>query len=148
MANDCIPYNEDADRLPAQATATIAGKRFVKISAGRDSGPLIPATAQVGASDPVDGGRIQVAQCAASSDRAIGVSSWDAANDEGLTVIREGVVPVTSGAAITAGAPVMTDANGKAIAWVFATSNANPVLGYCVDTVAGADVDAQILLAL
>src|SRR3954467_6759927 len=109
--NECIPWFETADRIPAQAGVgqTILGKRFVRPTAARLSGPLIPATAQVGASDPTDGGRIQVGQCVAG-ELALGVSSWDAATGEGLDVITEGVVPVTTGAVnLAAGVAVQSD---------------------------------------
>lgn len=137
--NECIPWYEDADRLSAQATAAVNGKRFVKVSAARTSGPLIPATAQIGASDPTDGGRIQVAQCVAG-DPSLGVSSWDAAIGEGLDVITEGVVPVVAGAAITAGQEVQSDANGQAIPLA-----AGKKIGYAVDAAANG-ADAQIKL--
>lgn len=140
-ANECIPWLETADRIPAQASAAVNGKRFVKPSANRISGPMIPATAQVGASDPTDGGRIQAAQCVAG-DHSIGVSSWDAAIGEGFTVIAEGVVPVLAGAAIAVGQAVQSDANGAAIPLA-----AGVKLGVAVDGAANA-ADAQIKLAV
>jgi hypothetical protein len=140
-SNECIPWQEDADRLPVQASAAITGKRFIKPSGARLSGPLIPATAQVGASDPVDGGRIQAAQCVAG-DHSIGVSSWDMAVGEGGVAISEGVVPVTAGAAITAGQAVQSDANGAAIPLA-----AGVKLGTAVDSAANG-ADAQIKLVL
>lgn len=140
MANDCIPFEEFADRVPAQATATVTGKRFVNVSANRISGPGIPATAQVGASDPTDGGRIQVAHATAAG-RAFGVSSWDAATGEGLVVIRSGVVPVTAGANIAAGASVEVGTTGQAI-----TLAAGVAVGICVNGVlSGADAEIALI---
>lgn len=141
MANDLIPWVEDADRIPCQATAAVGGKRFVKPSANRLSGPMIPATAQVGNSDPTDGGRIQAAQCVAG-DHSIGVSSWDAAIGEGFTAVSEGIVPVVAGAAIAVGQAVQSDANGAAIPLA-----AGAKLGVAVDGAANA-ADAQIKLIL
>jgi hypothetical protein len=144
--NECIPFYEEADRLAVQAAAgqTIVGKRFVSPSANRLSGPLIPATAQIGASDPTDGGRIQVAHTAAGGF-PLGVSSWDAATGEGLDAIRVGVVPVTAAAAIAAGAQVEVGANGQVQTWG-GTIATRPV-GVCVDgALSGAD--AQIALAI
>lgn len=141
MANDLIPWVEDADRIPCQATAAVGGKRFVKPSAARQSGPMIPATAQVGNSDPTDGGRIQAAQCVAG-DHALGVSSWDAAIGEGFTCVTEGIVPVVAGAAITAGQAVQSDANGAAIPLA-----AGVKLGLAVDSTAnGADAQIKLLV--
>lgn len=139
MANDCIPWLEDADRITAQATAAVTGKRFVNASAARTSGPLIPATAQVGASDPTDGGRIQAAHAAAAG-HALGVSSWDAAIGEGFTIIAEGVVPVTAGAAITAGDAIEVGANGTAVPLATGVK-----VGVAVDSTANG-ADAQIKL--
>lgn len=150
-ANECIPWYEVADRLTGQATAAVTGKRFVVPSATRASGPLIPATAQVGASDPTDGGNIKVAHAAAGG-AALGVSSWDAAIGEKVTVICEGVVPVTADGAIAAGDPIVVGATGKAKtrAATGAVDNLDdlPVtVGIAVDAaVDGAD--AQIKLSL
>lgn len=139
MANDCIPWEEEGTRLPCQASAAVGGKRFVKPSGPRLSGPMIPATAQVGSSDPTDGGRIQAAQCVAG-DPSIGVASFDAAITEGFTAISEGVVPVVAGAAIAAGQRVQADANGAAIPLA-----AGIALGIAVDA-AASGADAQIKL--
>jgi hypothetical protein len=141
--NECIPWFEEADRLPAQATAAVNGKRFVKASAARVSGPMIPATAQIGASDPTDGGRIQMAQTGAGGV-ALGVSSWDAAIGEGFTCLCVGVVPVVTGASnLAAGVAVQSDANGQAVVWDGTVGSAK--LGVTVDSsLAGAD--AQIKL--
>lgn len=144
--NDCIPFYEQGDRLPAQAgvAGAVVGKRFVNASAARLSGPAIPATAQIGASDPVDGGNIQVNHAAAGA-KALGVSSWDAAVGGGLDVIRQGVVPVTPIADIGAGVPVECDAVGKVKPW--AGTVATQIVGVCVDAVTVASgLDAQIAL--
>jgi hypothetical protein len=140
--NELIPWFEDAARLPAQATAPVLGKRFVRASAARISGPMIPATAQIGASDPTDGGRIQAAQCVAG-EAALGVSTWDAATGEGFDIIREGVVPITTGVAnLAAGVAVQSDANGAAILLAAGTK-----LGVTVD-VSLAGADSQVALQL
>jgi hypothetical protein len=139
MANDCIPWEEDGSRLPCAAAAAVIGKRFIAVTANRPSGPLIPATAQIGASDPTDGGRIQVGPPAAGG-HVLGVSSWDAAIGEGLDAIREGVVPVLAGAALAAGQAVQTDATGQAIPLA-----AGIKCGYAVNG-AASGADAEIAL--
>lgn len=54
--------------------------------------------------------------CAANA-KAVGVSAFDAASGEPITVYGAGnIVPVTAGGAISAGAYVASDANGKAVA--------------------------------
>jgi hypothetical protein len=137
--NDCIPWYEDSDRLPAEAFTAVTGKRFVIPAAARLSGPMIPATAQVGTSDPTDGGNIRVGHAAAAG-AALGVSSWDAAVGEKLTVICEGVVPVQAGAALTAGQRVEVGANGTAVPLA-----AGVPVGIAVDSTANG-ADAQIKL--
>lgn len=140
--NDCIPWYEDADRLPAEAFTAVTGKRFVIPAAARLSGPMIPATAQVGTSDPTDGGNIRVAHAVAGAI-ALGVSSWDAAVGEKLTILTDGVVPVLAGAAITAGNQIQVGANGTAIPWD--GTLASRVVGIAVDDTANG-ADAQIKL--
>lgn len=132
--NDCIPYKRPGEDLSCRASAAVTGKRFVKVSGARTSGPGLSATAE--------GSVYQAQQCVAG-DRALGVSSWDAALNEIFTAIVGGVVPVNSGAAIAAGAEVQSDANGNAI-----TLAAGKSLGICMNTVSGAGVDAEIKLAL
>lgn len=139
-ANLCVPFYNPDDTLTAITTAAVTGKRMVDISATRSSGPGIPATAQIGASDPTEGGNYKVAHCAAGA-KAFGVAEYDAASGAQVGVIREGIVPVTSGAAIAAGAQVEVGANGKVI--TLATGIA---VGKNLATVAGADVDAEIAL--
>lgn len=142
--NECIPWMEDADRPPVQATAAVTGKRFVAPSAIRISGPLIPATAQIGASDPTDGGRIQVAHCPAGAT-PLGVASWDMATGEGGVALREGIVPVTAAANIAFGAAVEVGANGQVQTWGGTIATAK--VGIAVDSVlSGADAQIALLL--
>jgi hypothetical protein len=147
MANDCIPVFESADRVTGQATAAINGKRFIKISANKTSSLIPSGAAQVGASDPTEGGNYSFAQCVLN-DAAIGVSTWDAAIGEKVGAIREGIVPVAAGSTITFGQLVGSDANGMAIPATAAVR----ILGMAMTgsgTVAVAgDRDCEILLQL
>lgn len=138
--NELIPFYETADRLTAQASAAVTGKTFVTVSGNRTSGPSIPATAQVGASDPTEGGNYQVAPPTAAGP-VLGVAMWDAAVGEKVGVIRRGVVPVTANAAIAAGALVEVLATGRVI-----TATAGRVVGMCMSACSGPGVDAEILL--
>lgn len=140
-ANEAFAYYEPGCRITAKASATVVGKRLLKISGNRTSGPLVNP---VQASDTTEGGVYQVAHAAASTDAIVGVAGWDAASGELVPVISEGVVSVTSGAAITAGVPVMSDAAGK----VIAATAANRVIGIAMTGVGGADLDAEIKLTL
>lgn len=140
--NEAIHYYEPGTRITGKASAGITGKRFLKISGNRTSGPLVQSTQS---NDTTEGGVYQVAQATANTDFVIGVAGWDAASGELVPIISEGVVTVTSGAAITAGLPVMTDAAGKVIT---ATGASARVVGVAMTAASGADVDAEIKLTL
>jgi predicted transcriptional regulator len=134
--NICIPFFEDGEKVTGQVSgAAVSGKRFLKVVASLLSGPAV--------SDAVDGGNYQVGQCGLGDD-AIAVSEWDAAvgEDVGLHTAPGVIVPVTAGAAIPFGSPVMSD--GKAIA--HDGNAAHAILGKAMTAASGADVDAQIKL--
>jgi hypothetical protein len=140
MANDAIPTLRPGADFTAQVTAAVTGKRFVKISADRSSGPGLAATAE--------GSNYKVAPCGAGQ-AAIGVAKYDQATVGGkVGVIREGVVPVTAGGTITAGAYVMSDATGQAVAWTSAASEANAKLGVAMSgATAGNDCEVALQLS-
>lgn len=140
--NDCIPFYEDADRITATTTAAVTGKRLLLISGSRTSGPGIPSSPSVGASDPTEGGTYRVAQATALA-ACVGVAAWDAASGDLVGVIAEGIVPITSVAAIAAGARVEAGAAGKV-----QTLTTGVPIGVCMTAASGADVDAEIRLQL
>jgi hypothetical protein len=144
-ANECIPYKTLADTFTARCSATVTGKRFVKVSGNRTGGGGGGAegstTVGVGLStDPEN--VYKVAQCVAK-DKAVGVSAWDGASGAEIKVYacaHGNIIPITAGAAIAAGAEVESDAEGRAI-----TLAAGKALGYCMTAVAEAGKDAEIL---
>lgn len=145
--NECTPYYDDGEDITGFCTAAVIGKRFLKVSADRPTGG--PA----GVSDDIGGGNIKVAPCAAG-DQAFGVSSHDQLINKLVGVIRgQKVVPVTAGAAISAGQLVQSDAVGKAVPYVppnttavGAAVAATPhILGLAVADAAN-NADAQISL--
>lgn len=121
LANECVPFWEDGDRITGQASADVTGKRFLKVSGNRVSGPGLATTA--------DGGAYPVAHADAGG-LALGVSSQDKASGGFLTLItgHGHIVPVTADGAIAAFQRVMVGATGKAKA-----------LGNSAATVATAD---------
>lgn len=146
LANECIPYKLPGISVSAKASAAITGKRFVKISGNRTGGGGEGAagatTVGVGLSTDLENLYL-VAQCVAK-DQCFGVSGFDAAINGELKVYKKAagvIVPVTSGAAIAAGAEVESDAEGKAI-----TLAAGKALGYCLNGVSGANKDTEIIL--
>lgn len=97
-SNVATPLFRPGFDLTVRATGTVIGKRFVKISATR-------------ASD----GLIQVAQATAGV-AGFGVATADIASGALGTIMRIGILPVTAGGTITAGAQVEIDSVGRAIA--------------------------------
>lgn len=145
-ANICVPLFKGGEKdLTVKVTAAVVGKTFGAISATIESGPeittaVLPAT--------YDGGNLRAATCGAGA-KPDGVFAYDAAINTIVPLIRQqggAVVPVTSGAAITAGVEVMSDAAGKAIPWTSAASEANRKAGKATNTVAGANLDCYIEL--
>lgn len=133
MANECFPLFESSD-VTAQTTAAVTGKRFVDISADITSGPGLSSTSE--------GSNLKVAHATAAA-KAFGVAEYDAASGAKVGVIGTPgrIVPVTSGAAITAGAQVEVGTAGKAI-----TLASGIACGKAVTTASGADVDVYVKL--
>lgn len=144
-ANECIPYFEPNATFTAKATGAVTGKRFVKIGATRTGGGGEGAggatTVGVGLSTDLE--NLPVVKRTGAKDRAVGVAGWDAADKAEVKVFATGHglrLPVTSGAAITAGEEVESDAEGRAIPFA-----AGVKLGVAFVTVGGANLDTEIL---
>lgn len=111
--NTCVPLYRPGGDLTGFTTAAVVGKTFADISADIQSGPDITQTAL----DAVyDGGNIQVATCAPGA-RPIGVFAYDQVQGAVVPLLLGPgfVVPVTAGAAITAGDEVQVGTSGQAI---------------------------------
>ena len=108
--NEAIPYYEPGSRVSGRATgAKVIGKRFVAIAQKKDLGSRELDT---GAS----GGNIRVKPAVADDPKTFGVATFDAEDGKLTTVVRGGfVMPVTAGAALTAGQFVKPGADGKAV---------------------------------
>jgi hypothetical protein len=75
----------------------------------------------------------KVAQAAASTTPAIGIfDAMGGAAGDMVDVHLAGIAPVDLGGTVTAGAPLMADANGKAIAAVGASGQVRRVIGYAM----------------
>lgn len=124
--NECIPYFEDADRVTGHCTATVRGKRFVVVSGNLQTDNNI-AVAEAGA-----GGA------------AFAVSGYDGATGAKIPLISGNqIVPVTAGAALTAGQEVQSDATGRAIPLAAGKS-----LGKVLTAQSTVDADAMIKINL
>ena len=140
MANDLIPYKRPGQDFTAIVTAAVTGKRFVVISANVSSGPGLSNTAE---------GSLPKVALAGAGAQAIGVSKYDQPTVNGnVGVARGGIVPVEAGGTITAGAKIMSDATGRAVAWTFAASDANNPLGVAInDATVGVDCMTALMLS-
>lgn len=126
MANDLIPFKEDAQRVTCTATTAVTGKTFVAISGDKQAD-----------------GTYSVAPAGAGA-KAFGVAAWDAAAGARVTVvvIESGhIVPVKAGAALAANDSVTPNATGQAVVAAAAAGAAGIVL-----TGAASGADAQVLL--
>lgn len=140
--DEAIAYYDSGEDLSCYANgAEVTGKRFVKVNGVKRVGSQALATDMLG-------GNIPVGLCTAGA-KAIGVSSYTAATGAQLPVMRgHKVVPVESGAALTAGNKVMSDSTGRAIPWVTAASEANDDLGVVLNSPTAASQTAIVALDL
>ncbi|WP_029899530.1 DUF2190 family protein [Nocardia brasiliensis] len=98
MANECSPLFRPGKDITILATANITGKTFVGVSATRDTST----------------GLIKSATATAAA-KALGVASADIASGATGLIHRGGIVPVTAGGSISAGAEVEVGSSGKAV---------------------------------
>lgn len=131
--NPCIPLFEDGERPTAAVSAVVGGGKFVKVSGDMQHSPILDVAA------PLTGGNLMVvAQCVAG-EKAIGVSTWDAAAIGDVVGVMGPtlIVPMVAGAAITFGQKVMSDAAGLPVPWTSAASEANNANGIALNSAGG-----------
>src|SRR4051794_5532625 len=112
VTNECIPYQEPGERLPAivKAGKAVVGKRFVIIAGDMTGDPN-------GLSTDTTGQNYVIEPAAAGEDSPLGVASHNAAASTRVTVLASPgmVVPVNAGGAINAGELVGIGAEGKVV---------------------------------
>lgn len=143
MADPCIPYKEEASHITGKVKTTqVVSKTFVKVSGVQLGSPELGLVAD-GASDK--SGVYQVDPCVSGDAGLIplGVAAYDCPVGGLLTIIREGIVPVTNGAAITAGQYVEMNTAGKVI-----PHNTGTIIGIAMDSQSTVGGDTPILLLL
>lgn len=130
MADDLIPFKENAERVTCTPTAAVIGKRFVSISADRNAD-----------------GTYSIAPSPAGG-KPLGVAAWTCPVGGKVTVVvidSGHIVPVRTAAVVAAGASVISDATGQATPAAGAAGAVVQAQGICL-TGAAAGADAQILL--
>jgi hypothetical protein len=138
MANEAVPFKRPGETISAEVvTGAVTGKRFVKIGANRQGGGAGGLS--------TDLTNLPSVTVCGAGERALGVADKDAAVGALVGVLTGGVVPVTAGGTITAGAKVMSNATGQAVAWTSAASEANNSLGIALADVTNGNT-AEILL--
>jgi len=143
-ANECIPYEEGAytQKLTAAIiTTAAAGKKFVGPLTTYQSGPGLATTAE--------GGNLQANGVPAAGGDVGGVAAYDCALTtpaSKVPIIRGAgtIVPVMSGAAVTAGQRLKVDSTGRVVPWATAGSY---VVGVAHSTVGAADLEVLVELA-
>jgi len=140
--NEAIPVMEAAytQKLTVHADAQLFGKRFCGPLTTYQSGPLGLAADPLAAGD---GSNLRTAGLPAAGGEVGGVVMWDVAAGAKAGVLRGAgtILPLTSGAAVTAGNEVQVDAAGKVVP--FTTGRK---VGKAHSTVAGADLDVVVEL--
>jgi Uncharacterized conserved protein (DUF2190) len=145
--NAILPLFTPADDVSAAVTAAINSGVFVKIGATMQASPILDVSTPT---SPLTKGNLMVVSACGAGERAIGVTKWDTAAADDVVGLFTGnqVVPMLSGAAITAGAKVMANASGLPITWTSAASEANNFLGIALNTVGAGAVTVWIKLVL
>ncbi|KAF0967827.1 DUF2190 family protein [Gordonia sp. YY1] len=95
MTNESKPLFRPAAAITARATAAVTGSRLVAPSGTYD-------------------GTMPVAHCGDGAS-PLGVASADIPSGQLGTLLREGIVPVTAGATVTAGQSLQSDAQGRVV---------------------------------
>ncbi len=91
-------------------------------------------------------GAEQVAPTAGASSKVVGVALMDAAANEKVTVITEGVVEVTASGAIAAGDRVKSAANGQVAAATLGTDPDYQIIGIALTAAAAAGDKIKVKL--
>jgi len=144
MANDLIPYKRPGEDVTGFAAAAVTGKRAVQIAAAKPAGEKAEGLSTTGG-----GGTYRVALPSGAGANGgaakmiFGVAKYDAAINKLVGVVREGIVPITASAAITAGQSLQIAADGTVVPF-----STGVVIGYaCDDCANGADCEVALLIS-
>jgi hypothetical protein len=148
MANDLIPYKRPGEDVTGYAVAAVTGKRCVQIAAAKPAGEKAEGV-NLAATTTGGGGTYRVALPSGAganggAAKAIfGVAKYDAAINKLVGVVREGIVPITSSAAITAGQSLQVAADGTVV-----PASTGVAIGIaCDDCASGADCEVALMIS-
>jgi hypothetical protein len=143
MNNECIPTKEAAytQKITVHAGYAITGKTFVGPLTSRQSGGLGGLAA-----DPLpvgDGSNILCPAAPTAGGAVGGVANWDAASGAKVPITRGAgtFLPVTSGAAITVGAELQVDVNGRVVPFA---AGKKVGIAHSAAGAAGTDVEVEL----
>jgi hypothetical protein len=152
VANDLIPYKRPGDEVTGYAVAAITGKKCIQIAAAKPVGEkaegnpgLVPSGTPTGG-----GGSYRCAHPIAAGANGgagkmiFGVAKYDQPVIGKLFgIIREGIVPITASAAITAGQEVQVVGDGSVVPF----STGTPIGTACDDCAVGADCEVALMIS-
>jgi hypothetical protein len=143
VSNDLIPYKRPGDEVTGYAVAAITGKKCVQIAAAK-------VNHAEGLSTTGEGGTYRCAHPVAAGANGgagkmiFGVAKYDQAVVGKLFgIIREGIVPITASAAITAGQEVQVVGDGSVVPF----STGTPIGTACDDCAVGADCEVALMIS-
>jgi hypothetical protein len=148
MANDLIPYKRPGEDVTCYTTAAVTGKRCVQISAAKPAGEKAEGV-NLAATATGGGGTYRVALPSGAGANGgaakmiFGVAKYDAAINKLVGVVREGIVPITASAAITAGQGVQVAADGT----VVPVSTGVQIGTACDDCANAADCEVALMIS-
>lgn len=85
-------------------------------------------------------GSLTVTVCAAITDQIFGVLQDEPLSGEAAEIVSTGITKVVAGGTITAGDPIGTDANGKAVKVTVGTDTTKYAVGYALDSAVSGDI--------
>lgn len=121
QSNPIFEVLTDSDKITCRAVGAVTGKTLVKIVPGGTD-------------------RVPNVSTAGAGDVAYGIAGWDKEDGGKVTIYRRGVLTVTAGAALTAGARVEPGANGR----VVAATTGTPVGSVHADAASGTDAAVAV----
>ena len=148
MANDLIPYKRPGEDVTGYTTAAVVGKCCVQISAAKPAGEKAEGV-NLAATATGGGGayRVSLPSGAGANGGAakmvFGVAKNAAAINKLVGVVREGIAPIMTSGALTAGVGVQDAADGT----VVAVSTGVQIGVACDDAASGADAEIALTIS-